>query len=52
LEHADETSTAFHDMLGAAPGSEVFNRGFEALLLIFELLRQSVVPAGPSPVTT
>ena len=49
LEHADETSTAFHDMLGAAPGTEVSNRGFEAVLLIFELLRQSVVARRAEP---
>jgi cytochrome P450 len=49
LEHADETSTAFHDMLGTAPGTEVFNRGFEAVLLTFELLRESVVARRAEP---
>jgi cytochrome P450 len=49
LEHAAETSTAFHDTLGTAPGSDVFNRGFEAVLLIFDLLRQSVVARRAEP---
>ena len=49
LEHAAETSTAFHDTLGTAPGSDVFNRGMEAVLLTFDLLRRSVVARRAEP---
>jgi cytochrome P450 len=49
LEHAEETSTAFHDMLGYAPGTEGFDRGFQNIARIFEILVDTIAARRAEP---
>ena len=42
LEHAEATSSAFHDMLGYAPGTEGFDRGFGSVVKIVEILGDTI----------
>jgi cytochrome P450 len=42
LEHAELASYATHEMLGCPPGSEGFNRGYEATVRTHEILRAAI----------
>jgi cytochrome P450 len=49
LEHAVETSYAFHDVLGYPIGTERWNKGFEGLLRSGELLQEAVTARRQNP---
>lgn len=49
LEHADATSSAFHDMLGYAPGTEGFDRGFESVVRTIEILGDTIKARRSAP---
>ncbi len=49
LEHADLASYAFHDMLGCAPGTELFNRALHSIVRIQEILQATVAARRADP---
>lgn len=49
LEHAVETSYAFHDVLGYPPGTEKWNNGFLGMIRAAELLGEAVAARRAEP---
>jgi len=49
LEHADLASYGTHDMLGHPPGSEQYQRGFEATMQAHQILRETIAARRAEP---